>query len=92
MAYNRFKVLLALKEEREKRRVTYAEIKRRYGIAESTLSAWANNRGNMYSGDVIDALCDFLECDVNDLIINEPWNEERPLESSQKEMIEAVTA
>ena len=92
MAYNRFKELLAARERHEGRRIQYAEIKERYGIAESTLSSWATNKVSGYSGDVIDALCDFLDCEVGDLIKSETWGEDRPLESGQEEQIEAVVA
>jgi DNA-binding Xre family transcriptional regulator len=67
--YNRFKILLAEKEIRDNKKISYQEIKEVTGIAASTISAWATNNVTRYDGDTIAAFCDFLECDVADLIV-----------------------
>ena len=70
--YNRFKILLAEKQTRENRKISYEEIKNATGIATSTLSAWATNTVKGYSADTIAALCDYLSCELNELIVYEP--------------------
>ena len=67
--YNKFKILLAQKEIDEGRRISYEEIKEATGIASSTLSAWATNSVKRYDADTIAALCEFLDCEVGDLLI-----------------------
>jgi putative transcriptional regulator len=66
---NRFKILLAEKELKEGRPIPYEEIKVATGIAPSTLSAWATNSIKRFDGETIAALCDFLDCNVGDLIV-----------------------
>jgi putative transcriptional regulator len=69
--FNRFKILLAEKQTAENRKIPYEEITDITGIAGSTLSAWATNTVKRYDAETISALCDFLNCDVKDLIIYE---------------------
>lgn len=73
--YNRFKILLAEKLTRENEKISYEEIKEKTGIATSTLSAWATNRVSRYDSDTIAALCDFLDCEVGELIVYEREDE-----------------
>jgi putative transcriptional regulator len=65
---NRFRLLLAEKEMREKRHIPLTEVKRQTGIAWTTLQSWANNDVTRFDAPVIAALCDFLDCEVGDLI------------------------
>lgn len=65
---NRFKVLLAEKEAREERRISYREIQSSTGIATSTLSSWATNRVTKYERQTILAFCLFFVCKPGDLI------------------------
>ena len=67
--YNRFKILLAEKETKESRKISYKEIRENTGIAGSTISAWATNTVKRYDADTIAALCDLFNCGVGDLII-----------------------
>ena len=69
--YNRFKILLAEKEIAEGRKIPYDEIKEVTGIASSTLSAWATNSVRRYDADTIAALCDFLQCELGNLLVYE---------------------
>lgn len=69
--HNRFKILLAEKEIKEDRRISYDEIRENTGIAGSTLSAWATNTVKRYDADTISSLCDFFNCGVGDLIVYE---------------------
>jgi DNA-binding Xre family transcriptional regulator len=74
--YNRFKILLAEKETREKRRIPYKEIQDQTGIASSSLSAWATNTVNRYDRSTINKLCTFFNCSAGDLIVYEPTQDQ----------------
>ena len=69
---NRYKLLLAEKELREGRKISYEEIRRETGIATSTLSAWATNSVRGYRVETIDVLCQYFSCEVKDLIVRLP--------------------
>ena len=71
--HNRFRVLLANKAEGEQRNISLKEVERQTGIAWSTLQSWANNKVTRYDAPVIMALCDYLGCDVGDLIVYEKY-------------------
>jgi len=66
---NRFRVLLAEKEQREKRHIPLSEVARETNISWKTLQGWANNQVSRYDAPVIEALCKYLNCTVGDLII-----------------------
>ena len=69
---NRFRILLAEKEHRDRRKYSYMEIQARTGIAVSTLSYWATNKTKRYDADTIAALCEFLDCTPGDLLEYNP--------------------
>jgi putative transcriptional regulator len=68
---NRFRILLAQKATKAQQNIALMDVQRGTGIAWSTLNAWANNQVTRYDAPVIQALCDYLECQVGDLIVLE---------------------
>lgn len=66
---NRFLELLAVKRRRERRSWTYREIQAATGIAPSTLSKLAKQNNEMYDGETVARLCDFLRCTVGELLV-----------------------
>ena len=72
--YNRLRVLLAQKAEYEKRNISLKEVQRGTGIAWTTLQSWANNDVTRYDALVIIKLCDYLDCELGDLIVYEKSN------------------
>ena len=66
---NRFRVLLAEKADREKRNISLKEVQRATGIPWTSLQSWANNKVTRFDAKVIMKLCDFLNCDIKDLIV-----------------------
>ena len=68
---NRFRLLLAEKETREKRHIPLKEVQRVTGMAWTTLQHWANNDVTRFDVPVIAALCEYLECEVGDLLVLE---------------------
>jgi putative transcriptional regulator len=68
---NRFRLLLAEKAQKGRRNIPLTEVERETNISWKTLQGWANNQVTRYDAPVIEALCEFLDCEVGDLIIYE---------------------
>lgn len=66
---NRFRVLLAEKATREQHSIAINDVQRETGIAWSTLNSWANNQVTRYDAPVIQALCEYFNCQVGDLLV-----------------------
>jgi DNA-binding Xre family transcriptional regulator len=69
--YNKFRLLLAQKADNEKRNIPLKEVQRETGIAWTALQAWANNKVHRFDEPVIIKLCDYLGCDIKDLLVYE---------------------
>ena len=65
---NHFQVLLARKAQRENRRIPLSEVSRETGISRYTLAALANNGVKEYPADVLATLCEYLDCELSDLL------------------------
>lgn len=68
----KFKALLAEKEFEEDRGITIQEVSEATGVNRMTLSKLANHKGHNASSDVIDKLCDYFECPIQDLVEHIP--------------------
>lgn len=68
---NRFRILLAQKATREQHNIAINDVQRETGIAWSTLNSWANNLVTRYDAPVIQALCEYFDCQVGDLLVFE---------------------
>ena len=64
----KLKLLIAQKEVAEGRRITYRVIFRETGIAESSLSALANNEVTLYAASTLSRLCAYFGCKIDDLL------------------------
>ena len=64
----KLKQLIAEKEFREDRRITFDEIAGATGIHRTTLSKIANQKGYNTTTDAVDRLLEFFDCEPNDLI------------------------
>ena len=69
MIENRFKVLLAEKETRERRSWSYRQIREATGVSLHTLSQYAQNKVTRFDAHIIEALCVFFDCEVGDLLV-----------------------
>ncbi|MGQ8367456.1 helix-turn-helix domain-containing protein [Glaciecola sp. 1036] len=69
----KLKELIAQKEFEEKRLVSVAEICSKTGIGRTTLSAILNNKGKNVGVDNVDKLCEFFDCEIQEILeyINE---------------------
>ncbi len=63
---------IADREFRERRRITLEEIARATGISRNTLSRIANTYGYNTTTEVLDRLCDYFGCRIQDLIEHIP--------------------
>jgi DNA-binding Xre family transcriptional regulator len=68
---SRFRVLLAKKAELEGRNISLKEVERKTGITWTSLRLWANNKVKRFDAPVIIALCDYLNCEIKDLLVYE---------------------
>ena len=68
----RLKELIAEREFREGRVITLIEIANATGIHRMTLSKLANHRGYNPSADVLDKLCTYFGCRIEQLVEHLP--------------------
>ena len=68
---NRFVMLLARKEQREGRRIRNKEIAQAVGVNEHTVARWIRNDVGKIDVPVLEAFCNYFECDVGDLLYME---------------------
>jgi putative transcriptional regulator len=76
MIVNRLKVLIAEKELREGRKLTYRTIAQDTGIATSTLTAYATQKVNRFDAPTLEALCKYFDCQPGDILVwdkDDPW-------------------
>lgn len=77
----RLKERIADREFREGRHITVSEIAKETGVNRTTLSKIGNQRGYNTTTDVLDRLCNYFQCGIEDLVEHIP--EERPTGSAQ---------
>lgn len=64
---SRFFMLLSQKEQREGRRIRNRELAQALDIAEHTVGRWVRDEVTRFDADMIERICDYLECDIADL-------------------------
>ena len=73
MIYCRLKQLIAEKEFREKRKITYKVIQDETGLSSTTIAKLLNFRGiQRIDGTTLDKLCEFFGCQVGDILTHIP--------------------
>jgi putative transcriptional regulator len=75
---NRFGILLAEKRMNEKRNISLSEVATKTGISRPTLVAWQNNTVTRFDLPVIEALCQYFEARLSDLLEYIPPDEADP--------------
>lgn len=68
----KFKALLSDKEFSEGRSISLQEVSDKTGINRMTLSKLANHKGHNATSDVIDKLCDYFDCEIQELVQHIP--------------------
>jgi putative transcriptional regulator len=73
-------ITLKLDEELEKKKKTAYELHKRTGLHQSVISKLKRNEAKMIALDVLDKICDALDCEPSDLIDYQPNNpkEQKP--------------
>ena len=72
MIINRLRILIAEKETREHRSISYREICDATGISQNALSGLAQNKTTRYYIRTLVKLCEFFNCQVGDLLVYIP--------------------
>lgn len=54
---------------RENRKISLRKAAIECGIPHKTLSAWKNQKVSQFSGEVVLKLCDYLDCEVGELLV-----------------------
>jgi putative transcriptional regulator len=67
--YNRLKILIAEKEFREKRKLTYRTISQETGISTTTLTLYMSQKGDRIDLSTLETLCKYFNCQPGDLLI-----------------------
>jgi putative transcriptional regulator len=67
--YNRLKILIAEKEFREKRKLTYRIIAKETGISKATLTLYMSQKADRVDLNTVSTLCEYFECQPGDLLI-----------------------
>ena len=67
--YNRIKILVAEKELREGRKLTYRTIAQETGVSTSTLTAYITQKINRFDAQTLEALCKYFGCQIGDVLI-----------------------
>jgi putative transcriptional regulator len=65
---NRLFELIRQKELKDSRRITQKEIAEFAGVAEHTIINWIRNNTTRYDTNVVEAICDFFDCELCDLL------------------------
>ncbi len=65
---NRLKILLAEKELRESRKLTYRLVAKETGLAIDTITAYMTQKVNRFDKSTLETFCQYLSCDVGDLL------------------------
>lgn len=73
---NRFLTLLLEKEVREQRRISRQELIAATGVALTTIIRWEKNEIVKFDSSVVEVFCDYLDCDLSDLLYLEPESEQ----------------
>ena len=68
---NRFRELLAIKERREGRNISQRVAAKEMGLAKTTVDRYARNEVSRYDEPIVLAMCEYLECELGDLLVIE---------------------
>lgn len=68
MIQNNFKVLVAQKEMREKRRLTYRVIADETDLSTNTLTSYASQEVKRFDAPTLETFCKYFDCTIGDLL------------------------
>lgn len=85
--WNRMKVLIAEKELREKRKITYRVIAKETGVSTSTLVRYSKQNIDRIDIKTLDTLCEYFSCQPGDLL---QWAPKYFIEGENVKIVSAV--
>jgi DNA-binding Xre family transcriptional regulator len=65
---NRLMELIQERERKMGRRVKQRDIAQFVGVADHTITHWIRNEVTKFESDIITGLCDYFDCEINDLL------------------------
>lgn len=77
MVTSRLRALIADREKLLNRRISYREIEAATRISYSTLSRLGRGRVTQFNARLLDALCEYFECGVGDILQYTPNKKDR---------------
>ena len=66
--YNRMKILIAQKEFKEKRKLTYRVIAEETGLSIGTITSYLTQRAGRFDAPTLEKLCNYFDCQPGDLL------------------------
>ena len=69
MLYSRVRILIAEKEVKEQRRISYRAIAQETGLSLATVTAYASGTNTRYDGPTIEAFCRYFGCQPGDILV-----------------------
>jgi len=80
---NRFAVLLAEKQVKERRNISLSEVAEMTGVSRQALYKWENNKVNRFDVPVINAICKYFDIQPGELFEYVP--DEKPPAKKKKQ-------
>ena len=65
---NRLLVLMGEKQAKENTAITAAKVAKEVGLSRQAISEWVNNNVRSFKAETLDALCQYFDCEVGDLL------------------------
>lgn len=76
MIYSKLNILIAEKENRDRKRITHRTLANATGLSTATIWKLASyNPINRIDGSTLSALCEFFDCTVGDILVYEKGRE-----------------
>ena len=66
--YNRLKILIAEKEFRENRKLTYRTVAEETGLSIGTLTVYMTQRVNRFDSSTLQTFCKYFDCQPGDIL------------------------
>lgn len=66
---NRLLQLISEKQVRDGKIIDIKQLSRETGVSRQTIYNWLDNSAKAYYENVIDAFCDYFECEISELLI-----------------------
>lgn len=79
--YNKLKVLIAEKEIRDNRKLTYRTVAEEANIPVSVLTSYASQNVGRFDGETLQKLCRYFNCQPGDLLV---YTEDPPPSNKKK--------